>query len=136
MNPIGFRFLLVACSIISAASASDIPPERMRAIYEEVKTPYKYGIVIPAPQGKKVDCPTVFRHGDHWYMVYVQLENEPQGYTTQLAESDDLLHWQAKGTILARGDGDAWDKANVAGGIALADTQWGGDGTLGTHEGR
>jgi hypothetical protein len=41
MNPIGFRFLLVACSIISAASASDIPPEQMRAIYEEVKTPYR-----------------------------------------------------------------------------------------------
>ncbi len=136
MNPIGFRFLLVACSIISAASASDIPPERMRAIYEEVKTPYKYGIVIPAPEGKKVDCPTVFRHEDRWYMVYVQLENEPQGYTTQVAVSDDLLRWQAKGTILARGDGDAWDKANAAGGIALADTRWGGDGTLGTHEGR
>ena len=83
-----------------------------------------------------MDCPTVFRHGDRWYMVYVQLETEPQGYTTQLAVSDDLLHWQAKGTILARGDGDAWDKANAAGGIALANTQWGGDGTLGTHEGR
>jgi predicted GH43/DUF377 family glycosyl hydrolase len=136
MNPIALKSLLVACSIICAASASDVPPERMRAIYEEVKTPYKYGIVIPAPEGKKVDCPTVFRHGDRWYMVYVQLENEPQGYTTQLAVSDDLLHWQSKGTILARGEGDAWDKANVAGGIALVDTQWGGAGTLDTFEGR
>jgi hypothetical protein len=69
-------------------------------------------------------------------MVYVQFETDPQGYTTQLAVSDDLLHWQARGTILARGDRDTWDKANAAGGIALADTQWGGDGRLGTHEGR
>ncbi len=136
MNPIGCRTLLIACSVVCAVSASDIPPERMRAIYEEVKTPYKHGIVIPAPEGKKVDCPTVFRHGDRWYMVYVQLENEPEGYTTQLAMSDDLLHWQPKGTILARGPGDTWDKANAAGGIALASTQWGGDGTLDRHEGR
>jgi hypothetical protein len=136
MNPIGFRYLLVACSIVCAAGASDIPPERMRAIYEEVKTPYKYGIVIPAPEGKKVDCPTVFRHGDRWYIVYVQLESDPAGYTTQLAVSDDLLHWQPKGTILGRGDKEAWDKANAAGGIALVNTQWGGDGTLETQEGR
>jgi len=136
MKQTWFNPFCVACLVVYASSTSDIPPERMHAIYEEVKTPYKYGIVIPAPEGKKVDCPTVFRHSDRWYMVYVQLESEPQGYTTQLAVSDDLLHWQTKGTILARGDEDAWDKANAAGGIALADTQWGGDGTLGTHEGR
>jgi predicted GH43/DUF377 family glycosyl hydrolase len=136
MNPIGFRFLLVACLMVCAAGAADISPQRMQAIYAEVKTPFKYGIVIPAPEGRNVDCPTVFRHGDRWYMVYVQLEKNPQGYTTQLAASDDLLHWQPRGTILSRGSGDAWDKANAAGGIALADTQWGGDGTLGTHDGR
>ena len=136
MNRIGFPFLLMACCMVCAAGASDIPPERMRAIYDEVKTPYKVGIVIPAPEGKKVDCPTVFRHKDRWYMIYVQLESEPQGYTTQLAVSDDLLHWQPLGTILARGAGDAWDRANVAGGIALSSTEWGGEGTLETHEGR
>ncbi len=136
MNRIGSAILLVACRIVCTAGASDVPPERMQAIYDEVKTPYKVGIVIPAPEGKKVDCPTVFRHKDRWHMVYVQLENEPQGYTTQLAASDDLLHWQPLGTILARGTGDAWDRANVAGGIALSNTQWGGDGTLQTHDGR
>lgn len=136
MNRIGFQSLLIACCMVCAAGASDIPPERMRAIYDEVKTPYKVGIVIPAPEGKKVDCPTVFRHKDRWYMVYVQLESEPQGYTTQLAASDDLLHWQPMGTILARGAGDAWDRANVAGGIALSSTEWRGEGTLETHDGR
>jgi predicted GH43/DUF377 family glycosyl hydrolase len=136
MNPAGCKTLFIAFSMVCAVRASDIPPERMRAIYEEVKTPYKFGIVIPAPAGKKVDCPTVFRYEDRWYMVYVQLENEPQGYTTQLATSADLLHWQAKGTLLARGAGEAWDKANAAGGIALVDTQWGGAGALAMFDGR
>ena len=136
MNSVGFVSLLVACSTAWAAGTSDLSPEQMWAIYEEVKTPYKYGIVIPAPEGKMVDCPTVFRHGDRWYMVYIQLENDPAGYTTRLAVSDDLLHWQPPGTVLARGDGDAWDRANAAGGIALANTQWGGAGTLDTHDGR
>jgi hypothetical protein len=136
MNRIGWRSLFALWFVVCAAGAAEVPPERMRAIYEEVKTPYKYGIVIPAPAGKKVDCPTVFRHKNRWYMVYVQLENEPQGYTTQLAVSDNLVHWQPLGTILARGDGDTWDKANAAGGIALAGARWGGDGTLDTHEGR
>jgi predicted GH43/DUF377 family glycosyl hydrolase len=135
MNPTGLVSLLMACRVVCVAAA-DIPPQRMQTIYDEVKTPYKYGIVIPAPEGKKVDCPTVFHHGGRWYMVYVQLETEPQGYTTQLAVSDDLLHWQPQGTILARGAGDAWDKANAAGGIALIDTRWAGPCTLQTHEGR
>ncbi|MBP8302838.1 MAG: DNA-binding protein [Phycisphaerae bacterium] len=127
--------LAVQCTAFAAGEAG-IPLERMQAVYDEVKTPYKVGIVIPAPEGKRVDCPTVFRHGDRWYMVYVQLENDPQGYTTQLAASNDLLHWEPLGTILARGQGDAWDRANAAGGIALANTRWGGDGTLEQHEGR
>jgi hypothetical protein len=58
MNLIAFSFFFLACFTASTAGAADVPPERMRAIYEEVKTPYKYGIVVPAPEGKKVDCPT------------------------------------------------------------------------------
>jgi hypothetical protein len=46
MNQTGFKRLLVACLVVCAASASDIPPGRMHAIYEEVKTPYKY---VPGP---------------------------------------------------------------------------------------
>jgi predicted GH43/DUF377 family glycosyl hydrolase len=136
MNPIALGSFFLACFTVCTTGASEVPAERMRAIYEEVKTPYKYGIVIPAPEGKKVDCPTVFRHRDRWYMVYVQLKNDPAGYTTRLAVSDDLLHWQPTGTILARGETDAWDRANAAGGIALVNPQWGGAGTLDTHEGR
>jgi hypothetical protein len=69
-------------------------------------------------------------------MVYVQLENEPQGYTTQLAESDDLLSWKPLGTILPQGPANSWDFANAGGGVALFDTAWGGTHQLHTHEGR
>jgi hypothetical protein len=61
MNPIALGSYLLACFTVGTAGAADVPPERMRAIYDEVKTPYKYGTVMPAPAGKKVDCPTVFR---------------------------------------------------------------------------
>ena len=49
-----------------------VPPEVMQQIYEEVETPYKYGIVVDAEKGS-ADCPGVFRHGDKWYMTYIAL---------------------------------------------------------------
>lgn len=118
-------------------AAGEVSQDRMKAIYEEVKTPFKYGIVIEPPTGKKVDCPTVFRHRGKWYMVYVQLEPAPlEGYTTQLAESENLLQWKPLGTILPRGEEGAWDRANAAGGVALFDPAWGGSHGLQTHGGR
>jgi predicted GH43/DUF377 family glycosyl hydrolase len=134
---LGCAFLIAATSLSRAANTNaPIAHERMQAIYDEVKTPFKYGIVIEPPPGKKVDCPNVFRHGDKWFMVYVQLENDPQGYTTQLAESTDLMHWKPLGTILPRGASNSWDFANAGGGVALFDTKWGGSNTLQTYDGR
>ncbi len=121
---------------VAVAGGSAVDEATMNRIYEEVRTPFKYGIVLAPPAGKKVDCPNVFRHGGKWFMVHVQLENAPQGYTTQLATSDDLLQWQPLGTILPRGDAKAWDAHNAAGGLALFDTTWGGSNALQTHEGR
>ena len=44
----------------------------MQQIYEESRTPYKYGMVVAPPDNHhKYDCPTVFRHGDKWLMTYV-----------------------------------------------------------------
>jgi hypothetical protein len=84
---------------IGQTAVGAVSPDRMKAIYEEVKTPFKYGIVLEPPEAKKVDCPTVFRHHGKWYMVYVQLEPAPlEGYTTQLAESENLLEWKPLGT--------------------------------------
>ena|GEM_PF-854204 len=121
------------------APAESVPepvdPGVLQRIYEEVKTPYKYGIVLRPPPRLKVDCPNVFRFGGRWYMVYVQFENDPEGYTTQLAVSDDLLHWQPLGTILERGAPGSWDAANAAGGLALVDPDWNGSHALFSYEG-
>ncbi|MFM2081875.1 MAG: hypothetical protein RL380_566 [Verrucomicrobiota bacterium] len=138
--PIFLTVSLLLAPFALAADAADtnlITPARMQAIYDEVKTPFKYGVVLEPPPGKKVDCPNVFRHGDKWYMLYVVLEENPrQGYTTQLAESDDLLHWRPRGMILPRGETNAWDCANAGGGVALFDPRWGGSNALQQHAGR
>jgi predicted GH43/DUF377 family glycosyl hydrolase len=131
-----FVVYLLAAVGAFAAETNAISPDRMQAIYDEVKTPFKYGVVLEPPAGKKVDCPNVFRYGDKWYMLYVQLEKEPQGYTTQLAESDDLLHWRPLGTILPRGETNSWDQANAGGGVALFDPKWGGSNSLQKYQDR
>ena len=65
----------------------------MQHIYEEVKAPYKYGLVItPENDTKKIDCPSVFRKGKYWYMTYILFDG--RGYETWLAKSKDLLDWK------------------------------------------
>ena len=105
----------------------------MAQIYDEVKTPYKYGIVLEGEEGTLVDSPSVFRHEDRWYMVYIVFNKE--GYETMLARSDDLLSWEVLGTILSRRKGE-WDAMQVAGYIALQDYTWGGSYTLGMYNGK
>ena len=137
-------FLIILFVVVAAFAelsfAEEITPEQMKAIYDEAKTPYKYGVILEPLQNKSVDCPNVFRHGDKWYLVYVQLEKDPEnkaiGYTTQLAVSNDLLHWQPLGTILPAGAEGKWDQSNAGGGISLFDTTWAGNNTLQTHDGR
>lgn len=39
-----------------------VPKEVMQQIYEEIKTPHKYGLVlVPTDSSKKLDCPTIFK---------------------------------------------------------------------------
>lgn len=96
----------------------------MKGIYNEVKTPYKYGLVIaPDDNSKKADCPSVFRKGNNWYMTYLVFNG--RGYETWLANSKDLLHWATKGRIMSFSD-TTWDKNQKAGYIALQDPVWGG----------
>lgn len=139
---IAFPSLLAAGTVawaqgVSGAAARAVPAERMQAIYDEVKTPYKYGVVLDVPAGKMVDCPNVFRHGDKWYLMYVQFEPKPaEGYSTQLAVSDDLLHWKPLGPVVEQGSAGSWDQANAGAGVALIDPQWGGSNTLGKFGGR
>lgn len=100
----------------------------MKQIYEEVKTPYKYGmVVVPTDNKHLIDCPTIFRIKGKWYMSYIVYDGQQnkggRGYETHLAVSDDLLNWKKMGHILSFPDANSkrWDKNQRAGYIALID---------------
>src|SRR5437879_10355507 len=115
----------------TTATSRPVLADDMQRIYDEIKTPFKYGVVLKGEPGKDgknklVDCPSVFRFNNKWYMLYVCM-NEV-GYETHLADSDDLLKWNPLGKVLSFRE-DGWDKCQVDGGIALCDHDW-----TGTHE--
>jgi predicted GH43/DUF377 family glycosyl hydrolase len=113
--------------------ATDVPLERMLQVYDEVKTPFKYGVVIRGETDQMVDSPSVFRQNNQWYMIYVGTKGA--GYETFLARSADLLHWEKLGKIMSfRPDG--WDRWQRAGYAALIDTTWGGSNELQTFDGK
>ena len=100
-------------SALSAFAQRDVAQERMEQIFEEAKTPYKYGLVVaPEDNHHKIDCPTVFCQGDKWLMTYVVYNGkggtDGRGYETWLAESDNLLEWRTLGRVLSYRDGE-WD---------------------------
>lgn len=103
-----------------------VPDTVMQRIYHTVSTPHKYGLVmVPSDNGKKMDCPSIFRKGDKWYMVYIVYDG--RGYETWLADSKDLLNWNVKGKMMSFSDtATTWDSNQKAGYIALQDHQWGG----------
>ena len=110
--------------------AQQIADDVMNSIYNEVRTPYKYGMVVaPADNFHKIDCPTVFRVDDKWLMTYVVYNGKEgldgRGYETWLATSDDLLHWKTEGRILSYKD-QGWDMNQRGGFPALIDWTWGG----------
>ena len=94
----------------ATAAEKVVSQETMKAIYEEVKTPHKVGMVLLPEKDECLDDPAVFRHGDAWYMTVVRYVNK--GYETHLAKSADptvLLGWQryAKNPVLRPSDPDA-----------------------------
>ena len=102
--------------------------EDMKRVYDEVRTPYKYGMVVaPADNGHKIDCPTVFREGNRWLMTYVVYNGkgglDGRGYETWLASSDDLLHWQVEGRLLSYRDA-GWDMNQRGGFPAVIFWTW------------
>ena len=102
-----------------------VPQKEMEKIYNEIKTPHKYGIVFKHPDpSKKIDSPTIFRENNTWYMTYIIFDG--QGYETWLAESDDLLRWESKGRIMSFTK-NTWDANQKAGYVALVNIDWGGD---------
>ncbi|MFA7583985.1 MAG: beta-galactosidase, partial [Proteiniphilum sp.] len=133
-----FLIFLTSLGCKVSSSGKSVPPSRMEAVYEEVKTPHKYGLVI-APQSnqEKMDCPTVFRRGDKWYMTYLRYDGKSgkdgRGYETWLAESDNLLEWTTLGRLLSFRDGK-WDENQRGGYPSLIDHHWSGSYELNSYD--
>jgi predicted GH43/DUF377 family glycosyl hydrolase len=123
---IAFFILATVMSCSSKMIKREITKEVMQEIYNEIKTPYKYGLImVPTDNSYKMDCPSIFRKGDKWYMTYLIFEG--RGYETWLAESDDLLNWKHLGKVMSFSkDSTEWDVNQKAGYIALQDPTWGG----------
>lgn len=118
--------LFIGWQAVAQKQNAIVSDSEMQRIYEEVKTPYKYGmVVVPEDDGRKIDCPSVFRQGDKWYMSYIQFDG--RGYETWIAASKDLLHWQTLGRQMSfSSDTSLWDANQKAGYIALQDETWDG----------
>src|SRR5690606_35487515 len=133
MKQLGYTsILLLGLAYYSCASRTQpvqVPPAAMEEIYQEIKTPHKYGLVkVPVDDSEKMDCPSIFRAGEKWYMTYLVFDG--RGYETLLAESTDLLHWNDLGKLLSFSDSNQWDGNQKAGYIALQDHTWGGSYAL------
>ncbi len=104
-----------------------VPQETLNTVYEQIRTPYKYGIVLkPEASNILYDSPTVFQVNGKWYITYIAFDGN--GYDTYIAESDDLLHWTKKGRILSKNLGSSeWDNAQRAGYVSLVNMRFGGD---------
>lgn len=103
---------------------STIPDSIMNQVYKEIKTPFKYGLVlVPEKKTEMVDSPSIFRNKNSWYMTYIVFDGK--GYETWLAKSDNLLEWNNLGRIMSFSK-NSWDDNQKAGYIALQDYEWGG----------
>lgn len=111
-----------------------VPHAVMNEVYEKVKAPYKYGLVlVPEDKSKMVDSPSVFRHNGQWYMTYIVFDGK--GYETMLAVSTDLLTWETKGKLMSFTE-NTWDANQKAGYIALQDYEWGGSYEVNKFDGK
>ncbi len=131
---LGFILICIVLSLPVTAQSGNVSPEKMKQVYEEIKTPYKYGLVlVPEGTSTMVDCPSVFRYKKAWYMTYLTFDGK--GYETRIAKSDDLLHWKDLGKILSFTT-DTWDANQKAGYIALQDYKWGGSYEVEKYNGK
>lgn len=115
----------VIIGVLLMPRSKKVPESVMQQIYAEVKTPFKYGLVLPPfDNSRKIDSPSIFRIGGYWYMSYVVFDG--YGYETWIAQSDNLLQWTTIGMALWSTK-DTWDANQKAGYIALVDNTWGGN---------
>ncbi|MFA9390233.1 MAG: hypothetical protein ACERKD_10515 [Prolixibacteraceae bacterium] len=131
--------LFSVIALLLASCAGDLPetvsPEKMHQIYEEVKTPFKYGLVmVPDSNQYKFDCPTIFYQDDKWVMTYIVFDG--RGYETYLAESENLLDWKSKGKIMEFTDTTEWDANQKAGYPSLIAYNWGKKPVINSYHGK
>ena len=126
-----FAFL----SLPMAKGQTQVSEAEMKRVYEEVKTPYKYGLVMTGTDPTKMtDCPTIFRMAGKWYMYYFVFDG--RGYETWMASSKDLLHWKTLGRLLSFSNSTDWDCNQKGGYIALPDPTWGGKYGVEKYQGK
>ena len=120
-----------------AAKSEKITDAEMRAVYERLKTPVKRGAVIKW-ESDYTDSPTVFRHGDLFYMYFIAISKNCaiSGYETHLAVSRDLLSWEYLGPVFRRNELNRWDSKQCAGYAAFRDVYLDGSNELETVNGK
>lgn len=119
-----YKIALLAFAVLFTQKTQAQTQQQMQQVYHEIKTPYKFGVVITQPDSTKmVDSPTIFRFGKSWYMTYIIFDGN--GYETWLAQSDDLLKWKTLGKTMSFTQ-NIWDANQKAGYAALIDINWGG----------
>lgn len=119
---------------VDLSTPSDVTDDEMNAIYEEIKTPYKYGVVLPQEDGDPVDSPNLFRVDGVWRMIYLRFLHKT-GYVAKIAKSDDLLHWKSLGTVVPFRE-SGWDAWQCSPSAALVDYTWGGSSAIQQFEGK
>ncbi len=126
----GIFFLLFA----TVSAQKKVPDTVMQNVYNKVKTPYKYGLVVlPHNPSEMVDSPSIFRYKKSWYMTYIVFDGK--GYETWLAQSSDLLNWETLGRVMSFTE-NTWDANQKAGYIALQDYNWGGSYEVQKYKGK
>lgn len=116
------------------APAPEITADEMDAVYQEVKTPYKYGIVMPQEEGDLIDSGKVYRKDGAWFISYLRMERGI-GYVSRLARSDNLIDWEPLGTTMPFRE-TGWDAWQASPSPALIDYDWGGDYEIRPFDGK
>ncbi|MBP5466313.1 MAG: glycosylase [Clostridia bacterium] len=109
-------------------NADMIDKKTMDCIYEQLKTPYKYGPILKSDE-YLYDCANDFKHDGKYYMAFIRIDKACSGgYESFLAKSDDLLHWTVLGQILKGHHG--WDEKQTAGYVQFKDNRLEGSNEL------
>lgn len=123
---------------VTEAASDEITQDVFNQIYDEVSTPYEYGMVLPKGEqiadfdSELTDQMNVFRipgDDEYVYTTYVGKDvnrktdgTDDTGYSTGLARSKDMLSWEKLGVIL---EPDKGFYSGSTAGYLVKEHQWG-----------